>query len=47
MFYVAMVELIAEEFTREDLLVKPRLRVAMWAALLLGAAAMCVLAIWA
>jgi hypothetical protein len=41
-----MYQLIAEEFSREDLLVKTRLRLGMVGGLLAGAASMCVLAIW-
>jgi hypothetical protein len=39
-------QLIAEEFSRDDLVVRPRLRAAMTAGLLMGAACMCVIAIW-
>lgn len=46
LLYIGMYQLVAEEFSREDLLVRPKLRVGMYAALLLGAAAMCILAIW-
>jgi hypothetical protein len=41
-----MYQLIAEEFSREDLVVKGRLRIGMILGLLGGAACMCVLAIW-
>lgn len=41
-----MYQLIAEEFSREDLLVKGRLRLGMISGLLLGAACMCIIAIW-
>eukprot|EP00877_Chromochloris_zofingiensis_P006292 jgi/Chrzof1/1916/Cz10g26060.t1 len=47
LLYIAMYQLIAEEFSREDLLVKPKLRLGMYASLLLGAACMCILGIWA
>lgn len=45
--YISMYQLIAEEFSREDLVVKGRLRAGMFAALLVGAAAMCIVGIWA
>ena len=41
-----MYQLIGEEFSREDLVVRGRLRAAMAGGLLLGAAVMCVIAIW-
>jgi hypothetical protein len=41
-----MFQLIGEEFSREDLLVKGRLRGGVVAGLLAGAACMCVLAVW-
>lgn len=44
--YIGMYQLIAEEFSREDLLVRPRLRYGMYAALLAGAAVMAILGIW-
>lgn len=47
LIYIGMYQLIAEEFSREDLLVRPRLRYGMYAALLLGGACMCVLGVWA
>lgn len=47
LLYIGFYQLIAEEFSREDMLVRPRLRVGMCAALLLGAASMCVLGVWA
>lgn len=47
LIYIGMYQLIAEEFSREDLLVRPRLRFGMYAALILGAACMCILGIWA
>lgn len=47
LLYIGMYQLIAEEFSREDLLVKPRLRFGMYGGLCLGAALMCVLAVWA
>jgi zinc transporter 1/2/3 len=47
LIYIGMYQLIAEEFSREDLLVRPRLRYGMYAGLLLGAACMCVLGVWA
>ena len=46
LLYVSIYTLIAEEFSRADLAARWRLRAAMIAALLLGAACMCVLAIW-
>ncbi|KAI8474633.1 MAG: ZIP family transporter [Monoraphidium minutum] len=46
LLYISLFQLIAEEFSREDLLVRPRLRLGMTAGMLLGAACMCVLAIW-
>lgn len=46
LIYIGMYQLIAEEFSRDDLLVKPRLRYGMYAALLLGSACMCILGIW-
>lgn len=47
LLYIGMYQLIAEEFSREDILVKPRLRAGMYLALMLGAASMCVLGLWA
>eukprot|EP00882_Tetradesmus_deserticola_P002513 GHRQ01002675.1.p1 GENE.GHRQ01002675.1~~GHRQ01002675.1.p1 ORF type:complete len:375 (+),score=159.09 GHRQ01002675.1:202-1326(+) len=47
LLYIGMFQLIAEEFSREDMLVHTRLRLGMYAALCLGAAAMCILGIWA
>jgi zinc transporter 1/2/3 len=47
LIYIGMYQLIAEEFSREDLLVRPKLRYGMYAALLLGGACMCVLGVWA
>ncbi|KAF8065477.1 hypothetical protein HT031_003078 [Scenedesmus sp. PABB004] len=47
LLYIALFQLIAEEFSREDLLVRGRLRGGMYAALALGAALMCVLGVWA
>jgi hypothetical protein len=44
--YISMYQLIAEEFSREDLLYRGRLRLGLVGALLMGAASMCVLAIW-
>lgn len=46
LIYIGMYQLIAEEFSREDLLVRPKLRYSMYAALLLGGACMCILGIW-
>jgi len=46
LLYIGMYQLIAEEFSREDLLVRSKLRYGMYAALLLGAAAMCIIGIW-
>lgn len=45
--YVGVYQLIAEEFQRRDLLVRPRLAAALFAALLAGVFAMCVVGIWA
>eukprot|EP00775_Hariotina_reticulata_P009847 gene9847-10006_t len=47
LLHIGMYQLVAEEFSREDLLVKPKLRFGMYAALCLGAAAMCIVGIWA
>uniref|UniRef100_A0A383WMG0 Zinc/iron permease n=1 Tax=Tetradesmus obliquus TaxID=3088 RepID=A0A383WMG0_TETOB len=47
LLYIGMFQLIAEEFSREDMLVRPRLRLGMYGALCLGAASMCILGIWA
>jgi len=41
-----MYQLIAEEFSREDLVVRTKLRFGMVVGLLVGAASMCILAIW-
>lgn len=46
LLYISMYQLIAEEFSREDLVVRGRLRAAMICGLLLGACSMCVLAVW-
>ncbi|GBF90062.1 zinc-nutrition responsive transporter [Raphidocelis subcapitata] len=46
LLYISMYQLIAEEFSREDLVVRPRLRLGMALALLAGAGCMCLLAIW-
>ncbi|GBF93320.1 zinc-nutrition responsive transporter, partial [Raphidocelis subcapitata] len=46
LLYISMYQLIAEEFSREDLILKGRLRGGMIAGLLAGAACMCILAIW-
>jgi hypothetical protein len=47
LLYIAMFQLIAEEFSREDMLVRPGFRLAMYAALCTGGAVMCILGIWA
>jgi zinc transporter 1/2/3 len=47
LIYIGMYQLIAEEFSREDLLVRPGLRYGMYASLFLGAACMTILGIWA
>ena len=46
LLYISMYQLIAEEFSREDLIVRGRLRAALLLGLAGGAACMCVLAIW-
>jgi zinc transporter ZupT len=46
LLYIAMFQLIAEEFSREDMLVRPGFRLSMYAALCIGAAVMCILGIW-
>uniref|UniRef100_A0A383V3N2 Zinc/iron permease n=1 Tax=Tetradesmus obliquus TaxID=3088 RepID=A0A383V3N2_TETOB len=46
LLYIAMFQLIAEEFSREDMLVRPGLRLGMYGALCAGAAVMCILGIW-
>jgi hypothetical protein len=47
LLYIGMFQLIAEEFSREDMIVRTKLRLGMYAALCLGAASMCILGIWA
>lgn len=47
LLYIGMYQLIAEEFSREDLMVQPKLRLGMYGALSMGAALMCMLAVWA
>jgi len=47
LLHIGMFQLIAEEFSREDLVAKPKLRLGMCAAMCLGAAAMCIVGIWA
>ncbi len=47
LLYIALIELIGEEMTREDLQRRPGLKAAAYAALLLGAGSMALLAIWA
>lgn len=47
LLYIGMYQLVAEEFSREDILVKPGLRSGMYAALCVGAASMCILGLWA
>jgi hypothetical protein len=44
--YISLLQLIAEEFSRADLLSHTRLRLGLTSGLLLGAACMAVLAIW-
>jgi zinc transporter 1/2/3 len=46
LLYISMYQLIAEEFSRQDLIGRPGTLVLMYLAMLLGGAAMCVLAIW-
>ena len=46
LLYISMYQLIAEEFSRQDLVGSPGTLVLMYLSLLLGGAAMCVLAIW-
>lgn len=46
LLYVAMYQLIGEEFTKQDLLVRPKLGVALFAALSVGLAFMCIIGIW-
>jgi hypothetical protein len=41
-----MFQLVGEELSREDLVIRGRLRMGMICGLLTGAASMCVLAIW-
>lgn len=47
LLHIALFQIVAEEFSREDLLARPRLRLGLYTSLLLGAALMCILAIWA
>ena len=47
LLYISLLQLIAEEFTRQDVLSQPRTLALMHLALWLGVGAMCVLAIWA
>ena len=47
LLYISMYTLIGEEFSRQDLNTKPRLRWSMYAAVLLGAACMAVIGVWA
>jgi len=47
LLHIALFQIVAEEFSREDLLVRPGLRVGLYGSLLLGAGFMCVLAVWA
>lgn len=46
LLYIGLHQLIAEEFSKADLTVRPGLRFGMFLALILGAAAMCALALW-
>ncbi len=49
LLYISLIQLIAEDFSREDSS-KPasgRVRLGSYAALFLGAASMCIIAIWA
>jgi zinc transporter 1/2/3 len=47
LLYVALVQVIGEEFTRQDLNTRPRLKLGMLASAALGAGLMCILALWA
>ena len=49
LLYISLVQLIAEEFSRADLFKCNKLRLlwGMYGSMLGGAAAMCILAIWA
>jgi zinc transporter 1/2/3 len=47
LLHIALFQIVAEEFSREDLLARPKLRLGLYTSLLLGAALMCILAIWA
>jgi zinc transporter 1/2/3 len=47
LLYIALVQLLAEELSWEDLAARPRLKLGLLAAVVAGAGVMCVLAIWA
>jgi solute carrier family 39 (zinc transporter), member 1/2/3 len=47
LLHIALFQIVAEEFSREDLLARPKLRMGLYSSLLLGAGLMCILAIWA
>jgi len=47
LLHIALFQIVAEEFSREDLLARPKLRLGLYSSLLMGAGLMCVLAIWA
>jgi zinc transporter 1/2/3 len=47
LLYVALVQLIGEEFSRQDLNSRPKLKLGMLASAILGAGLMCMLAVWA
>jgi zinc transporter 1/2/3 len=47
LLYISLLQLIAEEFTRQDILAQPGRLALMHLALLLGLGSMCVIAIWA
>jgi zinc transporter 1/2/3 len=46
LLHLSMFQLIGEELTRHDLLVRPRLAAALFAAIAAGAASMAVIALW-
>jgi hypothetical protein len=47
LLYIGLNQLLAEEFSKGDLTVRPGLRFGMYLAVVLGAGAMCALGIWA
>jgi zinc transporter 1/2/3 len=47
LLYIALIQLIGEEFSRQELVERNGLKSAMLLALTLGAACMCLLAVWA